>query len=679
MSMAERMTISTSILRALPVIALVTVLGSCGENGGGGSGGRVTYTIGGTTSGFVLGTKTPLTLVYTPDDAGVSPQTVQISANGAWAFNPVQRSSGTVTVKAQPSALDQTCLLSNGTSGGTAPDTSLKVSVGPASVTTLQVTCSLTSAFSASATLSGLPTTSPTGTAYSAYNVILYLTVTDIYGTQRVGKMVPPDGPSENGVPYSFVCGTAPCSFTDGSTYQASIEQPTATNNLIPENCVLTSQSARGVIAEDNIQVQVQCKPVGRFLYVTGGGGADGNLLPFQIDPKTGALTPNGLALATGGVPATLSVLPASATIDPNNPPSTSAFAYLVSFSTATLSGYSISYSKGTIAPLNPASVATGSSPWVDGGGPQPFNGNVLYVTGGGTIQGFQIDSSTGSMTAGPTAPSGNAAWGNIVFTPDGKFGYQVASEGIHVYSVDPGTGTLTPQGSPISAYAPLWLTVDPRGRFAYLESFTYPVTDVYSYQIDPNTGQLSPIGGPTFDAGTAYGAYAYAPIFIDPSGTYALLLNDNDNVISVFVIHADGTLTVGPGSPFQPGYWLKAANLVFSPGGRFAYALAQGSSNIAAYSVNLTPANGEPALTFVGLYSTGGTVYTLGTPLNGTNPNDLAIEPSGRFLYVCNGVSNTIGAFYIDPNSGELTPVLGSPFPLPSGGSNPRNITFLP
>jgi len=46
---------------------------------------------------------------------------------------------------------------------------------------------------------------------------------------------------------------------------------------------------------------------------------------------------------------------------------------------------------------------------------------------------------------------------------------------------------------------------------------------------------------------------------------------------------------------------------------------------------------------------------------------NRIAISARGKFLYASNSVTNDVSAFSIDPSSGNLTPVPGSPFPLDS------------
>lgn len=634
------------------------------------------FAIGGTTSGLVTGSKTPLQLKYTPSNSTQQAQTLSILADGSWAFSPVlSGTQGMVAVATQPAALDQICLLQNATPGAaTSPSVSVPVTVGSAPITTLQVTCNLSPGYTGTAVISGLPTTLPSGS--SPYNVIVYLTVTDIHGDQQVGKMVPPVGGAlEDGTSFQFLCNGSPCAFTDGSSYQASIEQPTVTNGLIPEHCVLANKGSSGVIAEADIQVEVQCTPVARFLYVAAGTNtAAGTVVPYTIDASTGALTLNGSAVPTGVEPTPLTLQPSTTPIDPNHPPSTPAFAYLVNYESSTLNGYTISYSTGAIAAMSPASVSTPEGPWESGGVPQPFDGNFLYVTGNAAqqIQAYSINPTTGAPTAaGAPVATGNDPWGNVVFAPGGEFAYQINANDFdcQIYSVDTSTGALTPDGTPISLIGPLFLTIDPTGKFAYFLTNTLPEHGIQAFQIDASTGQLTQIQSYTSDTGVGSANLTddSRPIAIDPSDTYAFVLNNSDSSLSAFQIHADGSLSSAPGSPFQPGYWLQPTAIVFSPGGRFVYVLAQGSDNIAAYAVNLNPTNGQSALTLVGLYPVG------------SFPEAMAIDPSGSFLYVGNIDSNNISAFYVDANSGALSSVVGSPFALPSGSTAAQFITIVP
>lgn len=90
-----------------------------------------------------------------------------------------------------------------------------------------------------------------------------------------------------------------------------------------------------------------------------------------------------------------------------------------------------------------------------------------------------------------------------------------------------------------------------------------------------------------------------------------------------------------------------------------FVYVANHNSADLSAYAVDagtgaLTPIEGSPFAT-------------------GYGPLGVAIDPSGKFVYVANnglsGKAGNISAFAINPLSGALTPVQGSPF---TAGSNP-------
>jgi DNA-binding beta-propeller fold protein YncE len=46
-------------------------------------------------------------------------------------------------------------------------------------------------------------------------------------------------------------------------------------------------------------------------------------------------------------------------------------------------------------------------------------------------------------------------------------------------------------------------------------------------------------------------------------------------------------------------------------------------------------------------------------------------VHPSGKFLYVTNITSNNVSTYAIDPNSGVLTQITGSPFPAGTGADS--------
>lgn len=97
-------------------------------------------------------------------------------------------------------------------------------------------------------------------------------------------------------------------------------------------------------------------------------------------------------------------------------------------------------------------------------------------------------------------------------------------------------------------------------------------------------------------------------------------------------------------------------------PSGRFAYVTNASSSNVSAYSID--PATG--ALTAVS-----------GSPFaTGSLPFSLEVDPSDKFADVASRQSNSVSAFAIDPATGALTPVAGSPF---AAGTNPVSLKVDP
>ena len=56
--------------------------------------------------------------------------------------------------------------------------------------------------------------------------------------------------------------------------------------------------------------------------------------------------------------------------------------------------------------------------------------------------------------------------------------------------------------------------------------------------------------------------------------------------------------------------------------------------------------------------------------------PRLLVTDPSDRFLYVANAASDVISGYALDPATGALSPLEGSPFPT---GPHPRNVTAHP
>src|SRR5258708_33429545 len=100
---------------------------------------------------------------------------------------------------------------------------------------------------------------------------------------------------------------------------------------------------------------------------------------------------------------------------------------------------------------------------------------------------------------------------------------------------------------------------------------------------------------------------------------------------------------------------------------GGFASVANRGNDTIGAYVIDgvtgaLTPVPGSP--------------FPENPTIRGEFPWSVAVDPTGKFVYVANHYAANVRAFGIDQNTGALAHVPGSPFPA---GGRPRALTVDP
>ncbi|HLW53842.1 MAG TPA: beta-propeller fold lactonase family protein [Candidatus Angelobacter sp.] len=141
-------------------------------------------------------------------------------------------------------------------------------------------------------------------------------------------------------------------------------------------------------------------------------------------------------------------------------------------------------------------------------------------------------------------------------------------------------------------------------------------------------------------------------------------------NEVFQFQILSNGTLT--PLNPGNFGVGSNPVSVVFQPAGDFAFVANFLGNNVTALAVN--HGNGQlsvpqttsplPPPTPTNIFSTG------------TGPISMAVTPASTFLFVLNQGSNNVSGFAIDPTTGNLNPVSGSPFATGCSGSS---VTITP
>jgi 6-phosphogluconolactonase (cycloisomerase 2 family) len=413
--------------------------------------------------------------------------------------------------------------------------------------------------------------------------------------------------------------------------------------------------------------------PSGQFAYVSiqvnDSISAFDDVSAFRIDATTGALTSLGAVSTGGNFTGAVAVDPMGRFVYVGNrsPGSGSISAFRIDAATGVL----------TSVPGSPFSTTGTNGVAVDP------SGSFVYVTNGGAgavvhIAIFRIDAATGALAPIPGSPfgvAGNVSPGAIRFDPSGRFAYVVvlASRRILVFERDGSTGALTPvSGSPFTVEDEATgtlsgIAIDATGRFVYVTKFNSH--KIFTLEANPATGALTQVAtAVTRDhSGSVAIVNGAAPVRHNPK--FAYVANAGSTDISGYRVNAaNGALSaladidaasVGNQATMQTGQTSLRAVAV-DPNNLFAYAV--GASGVSAFTIN----DNSGALTPVAP-----------TPFPaGTNPLAIGIEPSARFVYVANSGSNNVSAFRINALSGALTNIAGSPF---AAGTFPASVTIHP
>jgi len=212
--------------------------------------------------------------------------------------------------------------------------------------------------------------------------------------------------------------------------------------------------------------------------------------------------------------------------------------------------------------------------------------------------------------------------------------------------------GLLALSGADLAAASPKFLYVTNRNQA------------VRGFAVNDTTGALTPIPGSPWIADEFPFSSASSP-----GGKFIYTVNPSNTDISAFAVNpVSGVLTPVPGSPFALSMGSCCIRFIVHPNGKFAYGL-ETAYGVWPFAVD----------------STSGALTARGNPAQAGVFPTAYIDPTGKFLYTVNtGVSfisdpaktNNISAFTIDPTTGALTEIPGSPF---ATGTMPVRLTSDP
>ncbi len=365
------------------------------------------------------------------------------------------------------------------------------------------------------------------------------------------------------------------------------------------------------------------------------------------------------------------------------------------------VSAYAVDYQIGSLTPLADSPIQTGRNPVTLVATP---NGLNLYVIN-------HDDSSVGEYSIGTdgkiylqntynvtgsqaTAVAIDAAGAFLYVT----FTYQLGPNGQQLYSTaSPGPGGVTI--FPISAKdgslgTPSTVNVgnNPVGVVAsrptsagavyvYVidqETPTTPKAAILGFSQNTTNGALTPLPGTviTTDAtgktvATGYGAGTTpSAIAEDPSSRFVYVTDEATNQLYGNLVATNGSLVPMTNSPFPTGIF--PVGLTIDPRGKFLYVANLSSSTVGSYAIDTS--TGTPV----------GSVGSASTATD-TSPTCVTVEPAlGIYVYTSNNLASDVSALKLNPNNGGLGQVQNTPFPsgaLPTcavsvaNGSHPTQI----
>lgn len=272
----------------------------------------------------------------------------------------------------------------------------------------------------------------------------------------------------------------------------------------------------------------------------------------------------------------------------------------------------------------------------------------------GDTVSAYAIDAQTHKLTFINQQPSSGDNGPHLTVDPTDRYVVVANGPGIVVLplnsdgSLAPSTDVVVPPGKEgpykreqgLGAH-PHQVVFDPAGRF--LVSPDKGVDATHIYRLDAASGKLVPNDPPFVKS--RYGA-GPRHLSFHPTRPFAYLINELDSTVTTYQWDGvRGALTPVHIIPTTPPTFTgdnTGAEIAVAPSGRFVYVSNRGHNSIATFAVSASDAT----LTPVGWEST-----------QGEKPRFFTLDPAGAMLYVANEDSDSIVAFRLDAASGKLLP----------------------
>jgi 6-phosphogluconolactonase len=323
------------------------------------------------------------------------------------------------------------------------------------------------------------------------------------------------------------------------------------------------------------------------------------------------------------------------------------------------------------------------SAPLANAGGMPAPAGTFVYVSNAadGDIGTYRLQPG-GALQPGARVKAADVV-GPLAVSPDRRFLYAAARSkpfSVHAYAIDPGTGALAPLAvAPLAESFP-YISLDKSGRYLFGASYHANLVSVNAVGAD--------------------GRVAAAPLQVIPVGRNAHSIRTDESNRFVYVP------TLGSDQIFQFAFDAKSGRLssntpavaqmqsgtgprhfVTSADNRFLYVLSELLATVTTFALDartgllaeIGSASGLPPGTKLvpGAPRVAVGAAEAGPPRNRDHDiwaADIHLTPDGKFLYISERTSSTLGAFSVNADTGKLTYLASTPTE-----SQPRGFAIAP
>jgi 6-phosphogluconolactonase len=271
----------------------------------------------------------------------------------------------------------------------------------------------------------------------------------------------------------------------------------------------------------------------------------------------------------------------------------------------------------------------------------------------GSEVGAYARDRKTGRLKLLNKQPTGGDNSSTVAVDAAGRYVLLSTGPGVALYPINedgslaPATENIVPPGEPgpwrteQHGPHPHQAVFDLTGRLVVVPD--KGLDKIHVYRFDPARGKLAPCDPPHVKA--RYGAIPRHVTF-HPARPYAYVVMEQDSTVFAYNWDTErGELKPFQRVPTTPTTYVgdnMAAEIAILPSGRFLYASNRGHESIVIYAVDAAT----------------GMLETVGwESVRGKKPRFFGLDPAARHLYAANEDSHTIVEFQIDHDTGKLTP----------------------